>query len=269
MDKRKTIAIALVLVFAGIIAYFFISSETASTEVPSYVGGEMREIYNWAKTPEGATLLEQMPCYCGCKEAGHLHSRHCFWRDDGTFDKHGITCSVCLDIAKRTKRMHEEGKTICEIRNTIDEFYATSKELGTDTPMPEGCGSASGENKVQSSGPQVMYLPEAYSFYGKPNVDFIDVREIESIKSTGGKIIKGAEHIPLSELADKMEQINCDHVNIFVCEGTFGGGECTASPAAARIVMKSKNCKAENMRYLEEGHGAWEAAGYPVEDIEK
>ena len=69
----------------------------------------------------------------------HKHTRHCFWRDDNTFDKHGITCSVCFNIAIETKKMHEEGKDICEIRKAIDKFYEPNKHLGTDTPMPEGC----------------------------------------------------------------------------------------------------------------------------------
>ena len=139
MEKRKIIALAVILVFAGVIAYFFISSETAKDQIPSYVTGEKRMMYEWAKTPEGAALLEQVPCYCGCKYAGHKHTRHCFWRDDGTFDKHGITCSVCFDIARKTKQMHESGIDICTIRKEIDKFYEPNKELGTDTPMPAGC----------------------------------------------------------------------------------------------------------------------------------
>lgn len=139
MQKEKIIALGVILLFASVIAYFFVSSETAKTEVPSYVAGEKREIYEWAKTPEGAALLEQVPCYCGCKFEGHKHTRHCFWRDDGTFDKHGITCSVCFDIAKKTRQMHEQGIDICTIRKDIDKFYEPNKHLGTDTPMPEGC----------------------------------------------------------------------------------------------------------------------------------
>jgi len=139
MGKEKIIAVAVILLFVGIIAYFFISSETAKDQVPSYVTGEKRAIYEWAKTPEGAALLEQVPCYCGCKFEGHKHSRHCFWRDDGTFDKHGITCSVCFDIARKTRQMHEQGIDICTIRKEIDKFYEPNKHLGTDTPMPEGC----------------------------------------------------------------------------------------------------------------------------------
>lgn len=139
MQKEKIISLTIVLLFVGIIAYFFISSGAAKDKVPSYVTGEKREIYEWAKTTEGAALLEQVPCYCGCKFEGHKHARHCFWRDDGTFDKHGITCSVCFDIARKTKQMHEQGKNICEIRKEIDEFYEPNKHLGTDTPMPESC----------------------------------------------------------------------------------------------------------------------------------
>lgn len=139
MEKQKIIGLIVVLLFVGVIAYFFISSEGANDKIPSYVAGEKREIYEWAKTPEGATLLEQVPCYCGCKFEGHKHTRHCFWRDDGTFDKHGITCSVCFDIAKKTRQMHEQGIDICIIRKEIDTFYDPNKHLGTDTPMPAGC----------------------------------------------------------------------------------------------------------------------------------
>ena len=139
MGKEKLIAIGVLALFAGIVAYFFIPSESSSDSIPAYVTGEKRMIYEWAKTSEGATLLEQMPCYCGCKYEGHLHTRHCFWRDDGSFDKHGITCSVCFDIARKTKQRHEEGASICEIRKEIDKFYEPNKHLGTDTPMPAGC----------------------------------------------------------------------------------------------------------------------------------
>ena len=55
------------------------------------------------------------------------------------FDKHGITCSVCFDIAIKTKQMHEQGIDICTIRKEIDKFYEPNKQLGTETPMPEGC----------------------------------------------------------------------------------------------------------------------------------
>ena len=139
MEKGKITGLIVVLIFIGVIAYFFISSRSTTQEIPPYVTGEMRMMYEWAKTPEGKGLLEQVACYCGCKYAGHKHTAHCFWDDNGNFDKHGITCSVCFDIAKKTKEMHEQGKDICTIRKEIDKFYEPNKHLGTDTPMPAGC----------------------------------------------------------------------------------------------------------------------------------
>ncbi len=139
-DKSRIIGIVLVAIVVAVIAYFFVSSETMKPgELPSYVSGEVRAMYEWSKTPEGAALLEKIPCYCGCKYDGHKNAKNCFWRDDGTFDKHGMTCSVCHDIAKKAKLMNEEGKGVCKIRYEIDKFYASNRHLGTDTALPEGC----------------------------------------------------------------------------------------------------------------------------------
>lgn len=136
---KKIIGAAIVVVFVAVIAYFFISAGTAKDEIPSYVTGEKRILYDWARSIEGKAILEQIPCYCGCKFEGHLHARHCFWKDDGSFDKHGITCSVCFDIARTAKQRHEQGIGICEIRNEIDTFYKPNAELSTPTPMPAEC----------------------------------------------------------------------------------------------------------------------------------
>ncbi len=108
--------------------------------IPSSIIGETYAIYDWAMTPEGTALLEQVPCYCGCESGGHKHARHCFWTDDGAFDAHGDGCGQCLDIAAETRQMHEQGKGICEIRAEIDQQYSLIADFGTDTPMPEGCG---------------------------------------------------------------------------------------------------------------------------------
>ncbi len=115
--------------------------------------------------------------------------------------------------------------------------------------------------------PKMIHLDEAYYYYqsGFTDVDFVDVREPESIATRGGKIIKGSTVIPLSELTRQLDKIDCDKDTVFLCEGTFDGGECSASPAAGKIVIDKLGCKAGHMKYLLEGYGAWEAAGYPVE----
>ena len=53
----------------------------------------------------------------------------------------------------------------------------------------------------------------------------------------GGKIIKGSKVIPLSELTKNFDKIDCRKDTVFLCEGTFEGGECSASPAAGKIVI--------------------------------
>jgi len=141
LTKQNIIFIVFVVFLFGVLTYLFIFTTPASGEIPSYVQGEVREVYEWAKTPTGAALLEDVPCYCGCKYEGHLHSRHCFWRDDGTFDKHGITCSVCLDIAKKAMQMSESGINICEIITEVDTFYTPNAHLRTPTPIPASCSA--------------------------------------------------------------------------------------------------------------------------------
>jgi len=137
--NQKIIGLVIVLVFLSVVAYFFTTSIMQPDAIPSYVTGETREVYVWSKTPEGRAIMEQVPCFCGCKFEGHRHSRDCFWREDGSFDKHGITCSICIDVGSQAKRKFEEGKDICQIRKEIEDFYEPSREFITDTPWPEGC----------------------------------------------------------------------------------------------------------------------------------
>jgi len=128
-----------------------------------------------------------------------------------------------------------------------------------------------GEPRPPDKEPKVIHLKEAYYYFtaGFDDVDFIDVREPESIAMAGGNIIKGAKVIPLSELTKQLDKIDCKKDSVFICEGTFDGGECSASPAAGKIVIDKLGCKAGHIKILLEGHGAWEAAGYPVEPYVK
>lgn len=116
--------------------------------------------------------------------------------------------------------------------------------------------------------PKMVHLDEAYYYFQNfDDVVFVDVREKESIERTGGKIIRGAKWVPLSEMAKHLDEFDIQKDHVFICEGTFEGGECSASPAAAKMLIERKEAKAGKMKYLLEGHGAWEAKGYPVEPL--
>lgn len=124
-----------------------------------------------------------------------------------------------------------------------------------------------GKPRPPDKEPKLIHLKEAYYYFetGFEDVDFVDVREPESIAMQGGQILKGSKVIPLSDLTKRLNEIDCAKDTVFICEGTFDGGECSASPAAGKIVIDKLGCKAGHIKYMYEGYGAWEAAGYPIE----
>jgi len=138
VGNEKLIGIIIVVVFIIGLSIFFMSTTSfKSGEIPSAATGKIREAYIFAQ--EHPEILKQIPCYCGCAFEGHLNSYDCFWKADGTADRHGLTCSICVDIAIKSRDMFNQGKDICEIRNAIDTFYAANKDIATPTPMPAGC----------------------------------------------------------------------------------------------------------------------------------
>lgn len=121
-----------------------LQEETASVEIlPSFLEDkpeEMRMVY--AAAGKAADVLEWIPCYCGCGEsAGHLNNKNCFVNkinEDGTvvWDDHGTRCLVCMEIAVESIKMKQEGKSLKEIRETIDNTYNEGYAAPTNTPMP-------------------------------------------------------------------------------------------------------------------------------------
>lgn len=105
------------------------------------VDPRIKDIYQVAG--ENLDVLKWIPCYCGCAESGsHQHNAHCFVNEvqaDGTvvWDDHGTRCGTCMEIAAISAKMHQEGKSLKEIRTYIDEQYKTGYAKPTPTPMPE------------------------------------------------------------------------------------------------------------------------------------
>jgi len=129
------------MIIAGIALTLIPDLLPGKDPIPANITGDLRVAYAFALTEEGNDLLEQMPCFCMCKNLGHMHTRDCFWTDEGKWDKHGVRCRICVEIAMNTKLMYEDGKDVCEIREKIDSHYQWIAEHATETPMPEGCES--------------------------------------------------------------------------------------------------------------------------------
>ncbi|VDG97891.1 Uncharacterised protein [Lysinibacillus sphaericus] len=117
---------------------------TASAEeLPAFLddkSDDLQLVYQVAGSAED--ILKYMPCYCGCADsADHGSNLNCFVdeiRKDGSvvWDDHGTRCDVCVEIAVKSVTMAQEGKSLKEIRKTIDTNYNKGYARPTDTPMP-------------------------------------------------------------------------------------------------------------------------------------
>lgn len=117
---------------------------TASAGIlPSFLEGkseDIRVVYQAAG--QAPDILQWIPCYCGCAEsAGHRSNLNCFIAEtlkDGSvvWDDHGTRCLVCLEIAVEAVQMHQQGKSLQDIREAIDAKYKEGYSTPTNTPMP-------------------------------------------------------------------------------------------------------------------------------------
>ncbi len=106
---------------------------------PSYVTSQVRDAYEFALA--NPDKLQYMPCYCGCGlEAKHTSNLSCFisGADAGgvvVFTDHATYCDICLEVARDTKRLVADGKSLKEIRAYVDQKNG-QKGPATKTAMP-------------------------------------------------------------------------------------------------------------------------------------
>ena len=114
-----------------------------------------------------------------------------------------------------------------------------------------------------SQEPAIIYLQEAYEHYFLlfKDIVWVDVRNKDDY-SKGH--VKGALGIPLSDLEYNLDKISRDKEIVFYCEGTWDGGKCDASMSAGRILIKN-GYKSGKIKVFEDGYGAWEDVGHPIE----
>lgn len=82
-----------------------------------YSDPRVRAAYEAAK--QYAHVLEEIYCYCRCKEnIGHRALIECFETD------HATNCDVCMNSAMIAAKMTKDGRTPKEINKAIDALYA-------------------------------------------------------------------------------------------------------------------------------------------------
>lgn len=73
-------------------------------------------VYSQAR--EIASVLDGLYCHCDCsKHSGHRSLLTCFESD------HGAACDICLTEASIAYRMTQDGRSLEDIRQAIDELY--------------------------------------------------------------------------------------------------------------------------------------------------
>ncbi|KMJ56261.1 lipoprotein [Bacillus sp. LL01] len=115
----------------------------AAEELPTFLANHHEAIGDiYERTPHYQDLLEHIPCYCGCGESvGHRSTFDCFIHERGedgsvVWDDHGAKCGVCLEIAHASMELYDNGTSVDEIRDLIDERYKEGYAEPTDTPHP-------------------------------------------------------------------------------------------------------------------------------------
>ena len=114
--------------------------EAAWAARPAYVTANAATEEAYAFAIEHPRIVEWMPCYCGCEAMGHGSNLDCYFKDGQpgdrpAFEEHASFCDICVDITLKAKQLDADGKSLREIRQTIDQTFGGSAP-GTLTAQP-------------------------------------------------------------------------------------------------------------------------------------
>ena len=109
---------------------------------PAFVSGNgaaTEEAYRYAL--EHGDVIQWMPCYCGCTGMDHRSNLDCFLKPGRSgmpidFEEHASYCDICVKTALMAKRMTADGRTLAEIRATVDRTFPVQGVPGTPTELP-------------------------------------------------------------------------------------------------------------------------------------
>lgn len=84
----------------------------------------------YAFAAENPGVLEYIPCSCGCGlRLQHTSVERCFIASrsgpdgrDVQYDEHGARCWECVDIVHEVRALLAEGRSLAEIRRTIERI---------------------------------------------------------------------------------------------------------------------------------------------------
>ncbi|MBI4201372.1 MAG: hypothetical protein HY531_03660 [Chloroflexi bacterium] len=112
--------------------------------LPAYVrGASLKVKAAYADAIQHASVLQYIPCWCGCgQHSGHTSVHDCFVQyghlSGGTvaFDEHGANCDMCVELVQDAKRLTEDGQTIRQVRQYATAKYGTYGPATNTPPAP-------------------------------------------------------------------------------------------------------------------------------------
>ncbi len=140
--RPASLLVVLLLVTSGVLtgcaATPAAATQSGGTGAPAAGMGDMpaavqsapvtvQQAYRFAVA--NPTLLQQVPCYCGCGAMGHTSNYSCYISGQDasgklTFDDHALGCSICVDITQDVMRLSKQGKSVADIRTAVDAKYS-------------------------------------------------------------------------------------------------------------------------------------------------
>ncbi|HEY9681351.1 MAG TPA: CYCXC family (seleno)protein [Oculatellaceae cyanobacterium] len=120
----RSIAFASELFLSTVLAFTAMQCTVSAAEQPAtpevlqsetFVGKAKASYIAAKKLPE---ICAKLFCYCGCDETdNHKTLLDCFTSE------HGVDCSICQDEALIAYKMKQEGKTLAQIQQVIDQKF--------------------------------------------------------------------------------------------------------------------------------------------------
>lgn len=135
----------------GVGAYYLFSGSSQSLEekskdvtFPTYAQKNSATLKAYQIAVAEPELLKAIPCYCGCAGVrneqypdGHKNLYNCYLDDEGRFTSHASYCTICINEALESYEMLKDGKSLREIRESIDSKYFGKYGMPTPTPVPQ------------------------------------------------------------------------------------------------------------------------------------
>ncbi|MDD5024774.1 MAG: PCYCGC motif-containing (lipo)protein [Methanoregula sp.] len=138
MDRKLIVSIAIIVALIAVTAIIFLprgaGAAPDSSGLPDYAlaSDRIKEAYLYAR--DNPERLDGINCWCSCMQMAHngrIHSRgllDCFRKENGEYDPHGASCTMCFEDALQVKSLYTEGKTKEEIKAVIDAKHADIRQ---------------------------------------------------------------------------------------------------------------------------------------------